>query len=96
MGRKFDFLFEHTLFCAIQPDEREAYVEAVRANLKPKGRFVAVHYLIPDEDGPPFGTSREEIVERFSSFLELEEDWVPRSYPNRTNLERMFVWRNDA
>ena len=22
-----------------------------------------------------------------------KEDWVPRSYPNRTGLERMFWWR---
>ena len=89
----FDWIFEHTLFCAIQPAERELYVHAVRSWLKPGGHYLAVNYLIPDTDGPPFGTTREEVVERFSPFLELKSEWVPRSYPNRTGLERMFWWR---
>ena len=89
----FDWVFEHTLFCAIQPVERELYVRAVRRWLKPGGDYLAVNYLIPDTDGPPFGTTREELVDRFSSCLELKSEWVPRSYPNRTGLERMFWWQ---
>ena len=90
---QFDWLFEHTLFCAIQPDERELYVQAARRWLKPGGNYLAVNYLIPDTDGPPFGTTRDEVVERFAPHFELQADWVPRSYPNRTGLERMFWWR---
>src|SRR5258708_3374166 len=45
---RFDWAFEHTLFCAIQPNEREAYVQALTRWLKPDGQFLAVHYLIPD------------------------------------------------
>lgn len=89
----FDWIFEHTLFCAIQPAERELYVRAIERWLKPGGNYLAVNYLIPDTDGPPFGTTREEIIERFSPSLELQSDWVPRSYPNRVGLERMFWWR---
>jgi methyl halide transferase len=89
----FDWIFEHTLFCAIQPKERDLYVQAVRRWLKPGGQYLAVNYLISDTDGPPFGTTRDEIVQRFSPFLELTADWVPPSYPNRTRLERMFWWR---
>jgi len=91
--RRFDWLFEHTLFCAIQREERDNYARAVARWLKPQGQFLAVHYLIPDLDGPPFGTTREEIVQRFSPDFELISDWVPRSYPNRTGLERMFWWK---
>lgn len=91
--QQFDWIFEHTCFCAIQPDERPLYVAAVQRWLKPDGNYLAVNYLIPDTDGPPFGTTREEVVERFSPAFELVEDWVPRSYPNRTGLERMFWWR---
>lgn len=89
----FDWIFEHTLFCAIQPDERDAYVKAVLRWLKPNGQYLAVNYLIPDTDGPPFGTTREECVRRFSPHFNLREEWVPRSYPNRTGLERMFWWK---
>ncbi len=89
----FDWIFEHTLFCAIQPDERNDYVRAVLRWLKPEGQYLAVNYLIPDQDGPPFGTTREELWQRFSPHFELVKEWVPRSYPNRTNLELMLWWR---
>lgn len=90
--RQFDWLFEHTLFCAIKPDRREDYVRAALRWLKPGGQFLAVHYLIPEEDGPPFGTTRDEVLHRFSPHFTLLEDWVPRSYPNRVGLERIFWW----
>jgi methyl halide transferase len=90
---RFDYVFEHTLFCAINPSERDAYVQGLGRWLKPAGKFVAVFYLIPDTEGPPFGTTREEIRQKFEPRFLLEEDWVPRSYPNRTGLEWMTVWR---
>jgi SAM-dependent methyltransferase len=89
----FDWIFEHTLYCAVDPGERELYVQAARRWLKPGGQYLAVNYLIPDQDGPPFGTTREEVVERFAPHFELLSEWMPRSYPNRTGLERMFWWR---
>lgn len=91
-AQPFDWIFEHTLFCAIAPERREEYVAAVSRWLKRDGNYLAVNYLIPDEDGPPFGTTREEQISRFSSQFDLIEEWVPRSYPNRTSLERMFWW----
>ena len=89
----YDWVFEHTLFCAIDPPQRDDYVRAVLRWLKPEGQFLAVHYLIPDEDGPPFGTKRDELIRRFSPHFTLLEEWVPRSYPNRTGLELMLWWK---
>jgi 2-polyprenyl-3-methyl-5-hydroxy-6-metoxy-1,4-benzoquinol methylase len=94
--QKFDWLFEHTLFCAIQPQERDDYVRAALRWLKPGGQYLAVNYLIPDTDGPPFGTTREELLRRFSPHFELVEELVPRSYPNRTGLELLLWWRRKA
>ncbi len=90
---QFDWLFEHTCYCAIDPVRRAEYLRAVLRWLKPAGQFLAVHYLIPDADGPPFGTTRDEVVARFAPHFEQIEEWVPRSYPNRTGLELMFWWR---
>ena len=89
----FDWIFEHTLFCAITPEQRDDYVKAVLRWLNPGGHYLAVNYLIPDKDGPPFGTTREEQLARFSPHFDLKEEWVPRSYENRTGLERMFWWQ---
>ena len=88
----FDWIFEHTLFCAINPAERDLYVSALRRWLKPGRYFLAVHYLIPDTDGPPFGTTRDEVLGRFNPHFDVVSEWMPRSYPNRTGLERMFWW----
>jgi hypothetical protein len=94
--QKFDWLFEHTLFCAIKPQERDDYVRAALRWLKPDGQYLAVNYLIPDADGPPFGTTRDELWRRFSPHFELVEELVPRSYPNRTGLELLLWWRRKA
>jgi methyl halide transferase len=90
---RFDWLFEHTLFCAIELADRDAYVEAVRRWLKPDGQYLAVNYLLPDDDGPPFRTTRDEQWRRFSPHFKLLQEWVPRSYPNRTGLELMLWWQ---
>ncbi len=89
----FDWLFEHTLFCAIDPGERDDYLTAVLRWLRPAGQYLAVNYLIAEQGGPPFGTTREELWQRFSPHFELLQEWVPRSYPNRTGLELMLWWR---
>jgi SAM-dependent methyltransferase len=91
--RLFDWVFEHTLFCAIDPKQRDKYVRAVRRWLKADGQFLAIYYLIPDEEGPPFGTTREEVMARFSPYFELREQWVPQSFPNRVGLEWMVWWQ---
>jgi len=89
----FDWLFEHTLFCAIDLNRRDDYVRAVVRWLKPQGHFLAVNYMIRDESGPPFGVNQQELMERFTPHFELLRGWVPRSYPNRTGLELMLWWR---
>lgn len=94
---QFDWLFEHTLFCAIRPAERDDYVRAVLRWLKPTGQYLAINYIIvEDNDGPPFPTTRDEQWERFSVHFKRVADWIPRSYANRTGRERMFWWRRTS
>ena len=94
--QKYDLLFEHTLFCAIQPHERNAYVGSVLRWLRPGGTYLAVNYFDCGPEGPPWPTTRAEQLERFAPHFDLLADWVPRSYPNRTGRERMFWWRRKA
>jgi SAM-dependent methyltransferase len=93
---KFDWLFEHALFCAIQPTERDDYVRAVLRWLKPGGNYLAVNYFECGPDGPPWPTTREEQRQRFLPHFDLLADWTPRSYPNREGRERMFWWARRA
>ncbi|MBX3734847.1 MAG: methyltransferase domain-containing protein [Verrucomicrobiae bacterium] len=92
--QRVDWLFEHTLFCAIPPAQRDAYVRAVERWVRPGGHFLAVHYLQPrDAAGPPFGVSVAEVRRRFESGFERVREWVPRSHPYRCGRERAFLWR---
>ncbi len=91
----FDFVFEHTLFCAIDPALRATYVQSAAASLVPGGHLVAIFYLDVGErdgDGPPFGTSREELNELFGSAFETVEEFVPkRAYEGREGCELLRV-----
>jgi len=89
----FDYVFEHTLFCAIDPVRRDDYVRAVLRWLSPSGQFIAVHYMLRDAKEPPFGCTQEELMERFSPHFELQRGYVPRSYPNRAGLELLLWWK---
>jgi SAM-dependent methyltransferase len=90
----YDLIFEHTLYCAIDPDRREEYARSLLNWLKPGGYFLAIHFIFPlDEDGPPFGASREEIINRFQTNFTLRDDWKPRHFEGRKNEEWMFLWQ---
>ena len=92
----FDWVFEHTCFCAIQPAQRSAYVEAVAGALQPGGKLLAIFYLdpgnaLPDE-GPPFEVSVAELDRLFLLRFELVREWLPqRAYAGREGREWMRV-----
>ena len=91
---RFDLVFEHTLFCAIPPERRADYVQALRRWLKPGGLYLAVNYMITDDNGePPFSTTTSELDERFGESFELLRRWTPRSYESREGKELMNEWR---
>jgi methyl halide transferase len=89
----YDLIFEHTFFCAIDPVLRERYVQIVAELLKPKGHLLGVFYHIQPESGPPFGCTRQELMERFHSQFSLLHEHVPRSFPNRQNEELLMLWQ---
>ena len=90
---RFDWLFEHTCFCAIDPSLRAAYADAVSRWLKPGGHYLAINYHHYESGGPPFTTTRDELKKLFDGNFRLLEEWMPVSYPNRTFLERAHLWK---
>ena len=88
----FDWVWEHTCFCAIDPSLRERYAEAVTTALKPGGHLLAVFYLNPDHDGkgPPFGVSTAQLDAFFEGNFALVREWRPgAAYPGREGREWM-------
>jgi SAM-dependent methyltransferase len=92
----FDYVLEHTCYCAIPPDSRRRYAEVVHWALAPHGSFFGLFYRFdpPDEDGPPHRVSEEGIVEVFSPwFSDITFETPPRSHGRRTGRERLVTMR---
>lgn len=74
-GRKFSAIWEHTCFCAIDPEDRDRYARSAADCLEEGGLLAGVFFLTPndpgdDSAGPPFGTTVEELDARFSKWFE--------------------------
>jgi SAM-dependent methyltransferase len=91
----FDWVVEHTCFCAIDPAMRPGYVAAVTGALKPGGRLFAIFYLDPArENQPPFGVTIAELDGLFSQAFSLEKQWVPaRTFEGRESRELIRLLR---
>jgi SAM-dependent methyltransferase len=89
MPGTFDWLVEHTCFCAIDPKRRADYVLAAKLALRKGGRIFGIFYLDPGvESGPPFAVSKEELAALLDPHFDLIEEWLPReSFPGRENRE---------
>ena len=92
----FDWVWEQTCFCAIDPTMRAAYVGSVAGALKPRGKMLAIFYLDPGHEspdaGPPFGVSVAGLDALFLPRFDLVREWLPaRAYPGREDREWMRV-----
>lgn len=97
---RYDWIFEHTCFCAIDPARRADYVAAAAAALRPSGRLLAIFYLdpwnagepLPPGGGPPFGVSVSELDALFAPAFRLVEERRPtRAFPGREGRELLRV-----
>lgn len=69
---EYDLIIEQTFFCAINPAARRHYAEKMYELLKPGGKLAGL--LFDDklnDDGPPYGGSREEYVSYFKPYFEF-------------------------
>jgi|TARA_B110000908_G_scaffold141316_1_gene168874 SAM-dependent methyltransferase len=90
----YDIIWEHTCFCAILPEQRDAYVEAVHRLLKPHGVLIAVFFAFgDDEKGPPFKTNIDTLHRHFEKYFTLEWERRPkRFFPTREGQEWLMCW----
>lgn len=93
-AQPFDWIIEHTCFCAIPPSRRADYAAAAAGALKPGGHLAAVFFIDPgnpDPTSPPFGCSIDEIDSLFAaSFTTIETRTPIPTHPGRENRE---LWR---
>jgi methyl halide transferase len=90
----FDYVLEHTCFCAIAPSQRPAYVELVQTLLRPQGELIAIFWAHNRAGGPPFGSTVNEIQQLFQSKFERRSFTpITNSPANRQNEEFLARFR---
>lgn len=67
----FDYVLEHTCFCAIAPHQRPDYGRLVHTVLRPQGELIALFWCHDRPGGPPYGSSPEDIRGLFSESFDI-------------------------
>lgn len=88
----FDYVVEHTCFCAILPSQRGDYVKVVKSILKPQGQLIGLFFTHNRPGGPPFGSTPTEIQTLFATdFRILRFEPVTNSIPQRRGEEHLGI-----
>lgn len=67
----FDVVWEQTCFCALAPEQRDAYVDAVADVLAPGGRFHGILWNTGQPGGPPYAVTGEDIDRHLGRRFEI-------------------------
>jgi len=97
----FDFVWDYTFFCALDPGQRTSWSQAMKRLVNPGG--VLATLLFPFEDpisetqGPPWPVNTSMVRSYVEDgFEELETAEVDRTHPGREGKERLALWRREA
>lgn len=91
---QFDYVVEHTCFCAISPSLRPAYAKLAAELLVPGGELLAIFFTHRRGGGPPFGVSPGELQDIFSPYFAVDSlHPVANSIPTRQGEEHLGRFR---
>ena len=96
---RYDLICEHTCLCALPPELRPAYEQAIARYLRPGGLLAGIWFINPEMDpgetGPPFGIPMPELNALFAApTWSVYLDHLPNlAHPGREGRERLRVLR---
>jgi SAM-dependent methyltransferase len=67
----FDIVFEHTLFCAVDPSKRNVLVKVYKSMLADHGHLLGIFFTIYNMNHPPFGGTEWEYRERLKKHFQF-------------------------
>ncbi len=88
----FDGIFEHTLFCAIEPEKRLKLVRAWHKLLPENGHLMAVFYIPIKRNGPPFGVTEWEVQELLRPYFNISLWGRLKSQESARPMRELFVY----
>ena len=68
---KYDLILEQTFFCSLNPSLRTKYVQKMSELLTENGKLVGLFFDTLFSNNPPFGGSKEEYLDLFSSTFKI-------------------------
>jgi SAM-dependent methyltransferase len=94
----FDFVWDYTFFCALDPEQRGPWSDTMKRLVKPSGLLATL--LFPFEDpiserqGPPWPINTA-MLRRFleGSFEEREVTESEATHPGREGREHLALWQ---
>jgi SAM-dependent methyltransferase len=100
----FDLVWDYTFLCAIEPEQRERWVERIAEVLKPGGLLVTLIFPVarpgegpvdPDGGGPPYRMTPDLVMNLLAgTFEKIELREARRSHEGRAGKEWVGRWRN--
>lgn len=87
----FDLIFEHTFYCAINPERRNELIDTWRRLLVPGGQLMGVFFAMERKNAPPFGGSEWELRERLKKHFQFEFWGRWHQSIDRRNGKELFI-----
>ena len=72
LKEQFDLVCDHTLFCAIDPENRNRLIKAWDFLLAEQGQLLGIFYTMPKNYVPPYGATEAEIKDRISPYFRTD------------------------
>lgn len=91
----FDWVLEHTCFCAIHPQSRPDYVRTVKRILQPAGCLVGVFWEHDGQDGPPYSSTLDDVQRVFGPEWRIRTGDTGEAAPGRRGTERLLFIRRE-
>lgn len=97
----FDFIWDYTFFCALDPAQRGAWGKTMERLLKPEGILSTLLFPyakpIPDAQGPPWPINELLVAEALGEAFERTElVEAEASHRGRESREYLATWRKGA
>lgn len=89
---RFDIVFEHTCYCAIDPAQRNELVKTWLRCLTHKGHLFGIFFVNDKQIGPPFGGSEWEVRERLRKHFDFRFWGRWRQSPEGRHGMELFVF----
>ncbi len=92
-----DGVLEHTCFCAIDPSQRPAYLDAVASLLRPGGWLLALFWCHGRPGGPPWGSDPALLEQQIHASGLVPLLWEPaQGSAGGREGEWLGLWRRSA